>query len=373
MKHFTLVPMICEYPTVAAFADSFGLNENDLILTNEYIYHPLFSDLDVQAHVIFQEQYGVGEPTDIMVDAILASLHEMQYDRIVAVGGGTIIDIAKVLAVAERTDRTDQLYDKMGVLRKVHPLFIIPTTCGTGSEVTNISVVNRTAKGVKQGIVSPSMYAEQAILIPELLQSLPYKVFSTSSIDAMIHAVESYLSPNASATSEMFSLQALSILLPCWRNAAAESDKNDWKAHAVEYLRASNYAGIAFSNAGCGAVHALSYPFGGTYHVAHGESNHVMFTPVLNMYLEKDPNGKLLSLCHALAGLLNYHAEQVPQALCALMDQILPRKPMHEYGVTQEDLPRFADAVIDSQQRLLANNYVPLSREEILAIYKTAY
>ena len=108
MKHFTLVPMICEYPTVAAFADSFGLNENDLILTNEYIYHPLFSDLDVQAHVIFQEQYGVGEPTDIMVDAILASLHEMQYDRIVAVGGGTIIDIAKVLAVAERTDRTDR-------------------------------------------------------------------------------------------------------------------------------------------------------------------------------------------------------------------------------------------------------------------------
>ena len=112
MKHFTLVPMICEYPTVAAFADSFGLNENDLILTNEYIYHPLFSDLDVQAHVIFQEQYGVGEPTDIMVDAILASLHEMQYDRIVAVGGGTIIDIAKVLAVAERTDRTDQLMIK---------------------------------------------------------------------------------------------------------------------------------------------------------------------------------------------------------------------------------------------------------------------
>ena len=218
--------MICEYPTVSAFAESFGFNEDDLILTNEYIYRPLFSALNLRAQVLFQEQFGMGEPTDQMVDAILAALHTLHYKRIVAVGGGTIIDIAKILAVAEPGDYTDQLYDKMTQLTKVHPLFIIPTTCGTGSEVTNISIVNRTAKGVKQGIVSGAMYADQAILIPELLQSLPYKVFATSSIDAMIHAVESYLSPNASETSEMFSMQALKILLTAWREAAASEDKD---------------------------------------------------------------------------------------------------------------------------------------------------
>ena len=148
MKRFFLAPMICEYPTVSAFAESFGFNEDDLILTNEYIYRPLFSALNLRAQVLFQEQFGMGEPTDQMVDAILAALHTLHYKRIVAVGGGTIIDIAKILAVAEPGDYTDQLYDKMTQLTKVHPLFIIPTTCGTGSEVTNISLVNRTAKGV---------------------------------------------------------------------------------------------------------------------------------------------------------------------------------------------------------------------------------
>ena len=373
MKRFFLAPMICEYPTVSAFAESFGFNEDDLILTNEYIYRPLFSALNLRAQVLFQEQFGMGEPTDQMVDAILAALHTLHYKRIVAVGGGTIIDIAKILAVAEPGDYTDQLYDKMTQLTKVHPLFIIPTTCGTGSEVTNISIVNRTAKGVKQGSVSGAMYADQAILIPELLQSLPYKVFATSSIDAMIHAVESYLSPNASETSEMFSMQALKILLTAWREAAASEDKDAWKKRAAEYLRASNYAGIAFSNAGCGSVHALSYPLGGTYHVAHGESNQVMFAPVMQMYLKKAPEGKILDLNRALSPILDCAPENAQQALWDLMDQILPRKPMRAYGTTKDDLPRFTDAVIASQQRLLANNYVPLSREEILAIYESAF
>ena len=115
-----------------------------------------------------------------MVDAILDELRGKNYDRIIAVGGGTIIDIAKVLAVATAEDKVDDLYDRMpDGLTKVHPLVIVPTTCGTGSEVTNISIINRTTKGVKQGIVSPAMFANEAALIPGMLASLPYGVFAT--------------------------------------------------------------------------------------------------------------------------------------------------------------------------------------------------
>lgn len=191
MKAFQIVPAIAEYEKFADFARGAGLGSNDLILTNEYIYRPVISELGLGCETIFQEKFGGGEPTDEMVDAILNELREKEYGRIIAVGGGTVIDIAKVLAVAAPGDKVDDLYDRMAEgLVKIHPLLIVPTTCGTGSEVTNISIINRVSKGVKQGIVSSAMFADEAALIPEMLMSLPYGVFATSSIDAMVHAVE---------------------------------------------------------------------------------------------------------------------------------------------------------------------------------------
>ena len=111
--------------------------------------------------------------------------------------------------------------------------------------MTNISIINRTTKGVKVGLVSPTMFADEAVLIPAMLNSLPYPVFATSSIDAMVHAVESYLSPNACALSELFSEKALHLILSCWKDAVQKGGKDAWKEHALEFLRASNYAGIA--------------------------------------------------------------------------------------------------------------------------------
>ena len=281
MKSFRMVPSVTEYKEFAGYAKAAGLGADDLVVTNRYIYEPGISRLGLGCQTVFQEEYGGGEPTDEMVDAILEELRDKSYGRIIAVGGGTVIDIAKVLAVAGRTDTVDTLYERMQELRKEHPLVIVPTTCGTGSEVTNISIINRTRKGVKMGLVSEAMYADEAVLVPGLLQSLPYSVFATSSIDAMIHAVESYLSPNACALSEVFSVQALTLILPCWKAAADGCGKDAWKQYAAEFLRASNYAGIAFGHAGCAAVHALSYPLGGAHHVPHGESNQVMFAPVM--------------------------------------------------------------------------------------------
>lgn len=370
MKPFHLVPTIAEYPDFASFAAAEALGAQDLILTNEYIYAPVIESLNLGCQTLFQEKFGGGEPTDTMVDAILHELSGRSFRRIVAVGGGTIIDIAKVLCVAEPGAVTDDLYAKMPELQKHHELIIVPTTCGTGSEVTNISIINRTRLGVKQGLVSMQMYADQAALISQMLMSLPYGVFATSSIDAMIHAVESYLSPNGCAISELFAEKALHVILHAWQEAVKRGGGDSWKQSAAELLRASDFAGIAFGYAGCAAVHALSYPLGGTYHVAHGESNYALFTGVLNKYMEKKSDGEIAKLNAYLAGLLGCDVKNVYVELENLLNRVLPKKPLHEYGVTDADTVTFTESVLKTQGRLMANNFVPLEREDVLDIYR---
>lgn len=373
MNTFRMVPQIAEYQEFADFAKDAALGAEDLIFTSEHFYESDLKALKLECQYLFRSRYGGGEPTDVMVNAILADLEKLTFDRIIAVGGGAIIDMAKILAVAEKGERVDALYERMADLKQLHPLIAVPTTCGTGSEVTNISIVNRTSKGIKQGIVSPAMYPEQAVLIPDLLGSLPYKAFATSSIDAMVHSIESYLSPRATVFSKLFSEQALDFILPCWKKAAACGELEGWKHYATEFLRASTYAGIAFGNAGCAAVHALSYPLGGEYHVPHGEANQIMFAPVLKKYAEKNPGGRLGDLSVMLAKILNCPADTALNELYELMDRILVRKPMQAYGVKKEELVPFADNVIATQQRLLGNNYVELSRADIIDIYEHAF
>lgn len=373
MKAFQLIPAVAEYAEFSTYAQEAKLGENDLILTNEYIYSPVIERLELGCHTLFQEKYGAGEPTDVMVDAILDELRGKSYDRIIAVGGGTIIDIAKVIAVAKPEDKVDDLYERMSELTKVHPLVIVPTTCGTGSEVTNISIINRTTKGVKQGIVSPAMFADEAALIPGMLASLPYGVFATSSIDAMIHAVESYLSPNACAISELFSEKALDLILTGWRAAVDNGSRDAWKKYAGRFLRASNFAGIAFGHAGCAAVHALSYPLGGVHHIPHGQANQLMFEDVMCKYQEKKPIGKLNQLEEILAKNLDCEPVFALKKLYQLMNDVLEKKPLHEVGVTADELPVYAKNVLETQQRLLNNNYVELTEADILDIYTKAF
>ena len=249
----------------------------------------------------------------------------------------------------------------------------MPTTCGTGSEVTNISIINRTTKGVKVGLVSPAMFADEAALVPGMLLSLPYPVFATSSIDAMVHAVESYLSPNACALSELFSEKALHLILSCWKDAVAAGGKDAWKKHALEFLRASNYAGIAFGHAGCAAVHAMAYPLGGVHHIPHGQANQLMFADVMRKYQEKKPIGKLNQLEELLGAELDTEPVFALETLYKLMDEVLEKGPLHEHGVTADELPVFAKNVIETQQRLLGNNYVELSEDDLLDIYRKAF
>lgn len=371
MTELILRPTLHQFQTCAEFAKEFSVGEGDLILTNRYIYEPYFGQMGLAAHTIYQEEYGTGEPTDIMVDAILADAAKTGCKRVIAIGGGTVIDIAKVLAVSGG-EGVDVLYDKAPDLEKVRELVIIPTTCGTGSEVTNISIMARTRLGTKLGLVGPAMYADHAVLIPQLLESLPFGVFATSSIDALVHAVESSLSPKATPYTKLFGYKAIEMIIRGYQKIVAEG-REILPSLSGDFLIASNFAGIAFGTAGCAAVHAMSYPLGGKYHVAHGESNYAMFTGVLKNYMEVKQDGEIAVMNQYLADLLKCDTSVVYDELEKLLDQLLPKKPLREYGVTQEDLQEFTESVITGQGRLMANNFVPLDKARVLKIYQELY
>lgn len=370
MEQIIFRPSLFKFKTCRDFAKAFELKEGDLILTNEYIFNPYFGSLGLNVETIFQEQYGAGEPTDVMVDAIIEDAKKKGCKRIIAVGGGTIIDIAKVLAISDG-ESVDELYD-LPVTEKKHPLIIIPTTCGTGSEVTNISIINRTRLGVKMGLTGEALFADSAVLIPELLEGLPFPVFAASSIDALVHAVESSLSPKATPYTKLFGYKAIEMILTGFQKIAKDG-REALKGLLEEFLIASNYAGLAFGTAGCAAVHALSYPLGGAYHVPHGESNYAMFTGVLKNYMEIRKDGEIEVLNSYMADLLGCDAEVVYEKLEELLDQLLPKKSLHEYGVTEDELEIFTKSVMETQGRLMGNNFVPLDEQRVLKIYRELY
>lgn len=371
MTQIILNTKIHAFESCSEFAQAFELGPDDLVLTNKYIYEPHFGCLGLSVHTIFQEQYGTGEPTDTMVDAIIRDIAASGCRRIIAIGGGTVIDIAKVLSVAI-DESVDELYARAPELPKRRELVIVPTTCGTGSEVTNIAIINRTRIGVKMGLVAPTLYAEHAALVPELLEGLPFSVFATSSIDALVHAVESALSPKATPYTRLFSYKAIEMILKGYQSIV-KNGRDACISLLPEFLTASDFAGIAFGTAGCAAVHAISYPLSGKYHVPHGESNYAIFTGVLNNYMELRRDGELSVMNQYLAYLLGCSVENVYQHLEVLLNQILPKKPLREYGVVPEDLPVFTESVMQTQGRLMGNSFVPLDAARVLKIYQELY
>jgi len=374
MKNFKIISGIAQFATFHDFAQEMMLSGHDLVITNSSIFAPVVKNENSGCLTLFLEDYGSGEPTDEMVDAILKDLEDCRYDRIIAIGGGSVIDVAKFICLARKGDTTDALFDRKDSLTKVCPLIVIPTTCGTGSEVTSVAVVNRLKMGTKMGLQTDAMYPDQAALIEEMLGSLPYGVFATSSIDAMVHAAESYLSPNACAHSRLFSKDALRLLVGSWVKAVQNGNpEKDWKNNAADYLLGANEAGIAFGYAGCGAVHACAYPLGGVHHVAHGQSNQMMFAAVMKKYKELAPVGRINELEDILADILGCEREAALENLYALMDKILPLRPLHEVGMSEEEITLFARDVIENQQRLLKNNYIPFTEDDLADIYRSAF
>ena len=370
MKELMIKPEIYHFDKVREFAEEFQIGEGDLMVTNEYIYKPFFGDLDLKCDVIFQEKYGQGEPSDDMVEAMYKDI-KGSHKRVIAVGGGTVIDISKLFALKDVSPVLD-LYDGKIPPVKDKELVLVPTTCGTGSEVTNIAILALNSRGTKKGLAVDEMYGDSAVLVPELLESLPFGVFATSSIDALVHAVESSLSPKGNQTTRMFGYKAIDMILNGYKEIATHGPEAR-KPLLPQFLMASNYAGIAFGNAGCAAVHAMSYPLGATYHVPHGESNYAMFTGVMKNYMEIRTDGEIATLNRFLADILGCSTENVYEELEKLLNHLIQKKPLHEYGMREEEIEEFTDSVIENQQRLLANNFVPLDRERMIKIHRELY
>ena len=372
MKNFQLVPQIHSFNKFKDFADEFKIGEGDLVLTQEFIYEPFMKELNLKSDFIFQEKYGDGEPSDEMINKIIAAMPNKKFKRIVGIGGGTVIDISKLMVFKGIRNSLDFFERKVPFIRDKE-LIIVPTTCGTGSEVTNITIAEIKSKHTKMGLATDELFANHAILIPELIKGLPFRFFVASSIDALIHAIESFVSPKSNAYTELFSVRAIEMIIKGYMDII-EKGEDHRLSILKDFSMASNFAGIAFANAGVGAVHAMSYPLGGVYHVAHGVANYHLFTEVFKMYNKKNPNGKIKEINAILANIINLgDGEEVYEKIENVLNKLLVKRPLKEFGMKEKEIEIFTDSVIDTQQRLLVNNYVQLSREEMIEIYRNIY
>lgn len=372
MQALRVVPKVFYFDTFKEFNDEFKVGSDDLVLTNEWLYTPYIKPLGIETNVIFQEKYGAGEPSDEMIDAIAKDMKQYSFKRIIAFGGGTIVDICKILAL-DVPERSIDLFTGKAAPKKVKDLVVVPTTCGTGSEVTNVAIAELKSLHTKKGIAVEETYADIAVLVPETVKGLPYKFFVTSSVDALIHAIESYLSPKASPFTEMYSLQAIRMIMDGYREIVEKGEEERLK-YLKDFVLASNYAGIAFGNAGCAAVHALSYSIGGAFHVPHGEANYQFFTEVFKMYTRKKPDGKIKQATKIFAGVLGVDPDgDVYGELEKFLNKLIVKKPLRDYGMTEAQIDEFTKSTVENQQRLLANNYVFLEDGEIREIFANLY
>ena len=236
-----------------------------------------------------------------------------------------------------------------------------------------------TKRNTKKGLANDACYATDAVLIPELLKSLPDYVFATSSIDALTHSIESALSPIATELTKMFSYKACGLILQSYMRVVKEG--SGAKSQVVgDLVSASLYAGIAFGNAGCGCVHAMAYPLGGTFHVAHGETNAALLTSVLRYYAKHDAenngsaeNTELSKLFDFMANILECQKSDVLNKLDEVLNTILPKHRLHEYGMSEDMIQSWAASVVEEQQRLLKHSYMPISEDAVEEIYMSTF
>ncbi|KRM95106.1 hypothetical protein FC19_GL002200 [Liquorilactobacillus aquaticus DSM 21051] len=370
MSSFIVKPIIRTSTNLQDFFNTIHTSDEDVLLTNRYIIEPHFPLDSIPVDTIFLEDYLKGEPTDVAADKLLNKLGEKNYKRVIAIGGGSVIDNAKLSVYGEGLTIAE-LVKKGKELPKKRELIIIPTTTGTGSEVTNVAVFNFVSQKTKIGLAYDQMYADQVYLIGQLATTMPYKVFATSSIDALVHSIESYISPKATSFSKSFSLSAMTAFLRGYRKMIFEQTigKTPQGKDLQAFLEASTQAGIAFGNAGCGPVHALAYPIGAEFHIAHGQSNYLVFSGTFKKYQELGAD--LTELETILANELSVQPNQVWKRLESIIDLILPNQRLRQIGMDEKMCHEFAKSVIANQQRLMVNSPIKLSEDDVASIYIT--
>ncbi len=315
------------------------------------------------------------DPPDTVVLEAVAFAKQENIDVVLGFGGGSSMDVAKLIAILAHPEQHQTLSDLYGVDNATGPrlaLILVPTTAGTGSEVTPISIVT-TGETTKTGIVAPILFADIAILDATFTQNLPAQITAATGIDAMVHAIEAYTSKHKkNPYSDMLAKQALRLLNANLQRVLQNGHDLDARQNM---LVGSMLAGQAFANAPVAAVHALAYPLGGHFHLSHGHSNALVLTEVLKfnapaakqLYAELmtwlDPRSKG---CHdGLTDLFidHFNNHLMQSGLTLKLNQL--NVPEHMLQVMAKDAMQ--------QSRLLQNNPRELKLEDAYQIYQAIY
>lgn len=314
------------------------------------------------------------EPTYSQVQRLVDDCRRQNVDCIIAVGGGSVMDTAKIASVLLNDFVTvKDLLSYPIRMRKCCPTLMIPTTLGTGSEATSHSIVTVPERHIKVSIAGDAMMADAVILDPSMVRTLPTKLAVASCMDALTHAIECYTSNNATPISDTFALQALDMILnnilPVYTNPEAVEAKSSLQL-------ASFYAGVAVTASGTAAVHAFSSPLGGKYHLAHGISNAILLIPVMrfNAPACQDRLAAAYDRCVHQNKTCTTRKAKAEYMLGWLETIVHASKiPMHlqDFGIPDSDLRLLVEAGMQTTS-LLNNNPRPVTADDARAIYSQA-
>jgi len=315
----------------------------------------------------------MADPDIVCFEACLEMAKKQKFDLIVGVGGGSSMDIASITSVLLTNPGT--VYDYLGINLVKNPgipTILIPTTAGTGAEVTPNAILTDTKEKLKKAVVSPYILPRVAMIDPMLTVSMPPSVTSSSGIDALTHAVESYTSNNATILTDLFAKEAMVMIGRSLRTAVAHG--NNLEAR-YDMAIGSLYAGISLANAGVTAVHALAYPLGGTFNVAHGIANGLLLPYVMEFnVLGNIP--KFAKIAQFLGEKIDHlplleQAYQAPKAVKAIYRDLKIPQSLTELKVPKEGIPAMAKAAMNVT-RLMGNNPRTMTVQDVERIYEKA-
>ena len=315
------------------------------------------------------------DPPEHVVLSAVAAARSVDAQGIVGLGGGSSLDVAKLVALlVPGTETLAEVYGVDKARGPRLPLILVPTTAGTGSEVTPISIVT-TGANEKMGVVSPVLLPDIALLDPVLTYGLPPYITAATGIDAMVHAIEAYASasPNNNPLSRMLATQALTLM---GRSLLKAVEDGSDQASRSDMLLGSMLAGQAFANSPVAAVHALAYPLGGHFHIPHGLSNALVLPHVLRFNIVTSPAPYAELAPFVFPELSALEGQERAAAFCeklAELSRACGLQPnLRAMNIPEDMLPKLASDAMN-QTRLLVNNPRPVSEEDALSIYHAAF
>jgi Alcohol dehydrogenase, class IV len=309
-----------------------------------------------------------------LIKAVAAG-REFDATAVVGFGGGSSMDVAKLVALLLGSG--EALDDAWGVGNAKGPrlpLVLVPTTAGTGSEVTPVAIIT-VGDEEKRGVSSPLLLPDVALLDPDLTLGLPPAITAATGVDAMVHAIEAFASinPNNNPLSKMLAREALRLLGAHIEKAVLDGQDRDARG---AMLLGSMLAGQAFANSPVAAVHALAYPIGGSFHIPHGLSNALVLPHVLRFNAEVASQVYAKIAADAFPSLakvsLNARCGAFINELQQLSGRLGLPPRLRDVGIPEDALPKMATDAM-KQQRLLVNNPRPVGEEDALAIYRAAW